>query len=95
MKVGIYNWLSDFLNICLTGGMEVYSNGSGHVTKMATVPIYGKNLKNLPGRATENRFFAGPDRFSFCKTNSVCIKRIIFGPKKHTLRIIYWPYYLD
>ena len=47
------------------------------------------------GRATENRIFAGPDRFLVCKTDSVCIKRIFFGPKKHTLRIIYWPNYLD
>ena len=49
----------------------------------------------FPTRATENRFFAGPDRFLLCKTDSVCIKRIFFGPKKHTLRIIYWPNYLD
>ena len=27
------------------GGTKVYSNGPGHVTKMAAVPIYGKNLK--------------------------------------------------
>ena len=27
------------------GGMKVYSNGSGHLTKMAAMPIYGKNLK--------------------------------------------------
>ena len=27
------------------GGMEVCSNGPGHMTKMATMPIYGKNLK--------------------------------------------------
>ena len=39
-------------------------------------------------RATENRFFASPDRFLVCKTDSVCIKCIFFGPKKHTLRII-------
>ena len=32
--------------------------------------------------ATENRFFAGSDRFLVCKTNSICIKRIFFGPKK-------------
>ena len=49
----------------------------------------------LANRATENRFFAGPDRFLVCKTDSVCIKRIFFGPKKYTLRIIYWPNYLD
>ena len=26
------------------GGMKAYSNGTGHLTKMAPVPIYGKNL---------------------------------------------------
>ena len=29
------------------GGTKVYMNGPGHMTKMATMPIYGKNLKNL------------------------------------------------
>ena len=33
-------------------------------------------------RATENWFFACPDRFLVCKTDSVCIKCIFFGPKK-------------
>ena len=28
-------------------GKKVYINGLGHMTKMATMPIYGKNLKNL------------------------------------------------
>ena len=28
------------------GGMKVYSNSPGHMTKMATMPIYGKNMKN-------------------------------------------------
>ena len=28
-------------------GRKVYSNGPGHMTKMAAMPIYGKNLKNL------------------------------------------------
>ena len=27
------------------GGKKVYINGPGHMTKMATMPIYGKNLK--------------------------------------------------
>ena len=27
------------------GGTEVCSNGLGHMTKMAAMPIYGKNLK--------------------------------------------------
>ena len=26
------------------GGTKVYSNGPGHMTKMATMPIYDKNL---------------------------------------------------
>ena len=29
------------------GGTKVYMNGPGHMTKMAAMPIYGKNLKNL------------------------------------------------
>ena len=28
-------------------GMKVYINGSGHMTKMAAMPIYRKTLKNL------------------------------------------------
>ena len=27
------------------GGTKVYINGPGHMTKMAPMPIYGKNLK--------------------------------------------------
>ena len=29
------------------GGTKICSNGQGHMTKMAAIPIYGKNLKNL------------------------------------------------
>ena len=28
------------------GGTKLCSNGPGHMTKMATMPIYGKNHKN-------------------------------------------------
>ena len=28
-------------------GTKVCSNGPGHITKIAAMPIYGKNLKNL------------------------------------------------
>ena len=28
-------------------GTKVYINGQGHMTKLAAMPIYGKNLKNL------------------------------------------------
>ena len=27
------------------GGTKVYENGPGHMTKMAAMPIYGKNFK--------------------------------------------------
>ena len=27
--------------------MKIYTNELGHITNMATMPIYGKNLKNL------------------------------------------------
>ena len=29
------------------GGTKVCSNGPGYITKMAAMPIYNKNLKNL------------------------------------------------
>ena len=29
------------------GGTKVCSNGQGHINKLAAMPIYGKNLKNL------------------------------------------------
>ena len=47
-----------------------------------SIYILWTNHSTVEPRATENRFFAGPDRFLVCKTDSVCIKRIFFGPKK-------------
>ena len=29
------------------GGTKIYSNRAGHMTKMAAMPIYGKNIKYL------------------------------------------------
>ena len=29
------------------GGMKLCSNGPGHMTKMAAMPIYSKNLKKI------------------------------------------------
>ena len=29
-------------------GMKIYTNELGHMTNMATLPIYGKNLKKSP-----------------------------------------------
>ena len=33
-----------YVEPCCEGGMKVYINGSGHMTKMAAMPIYGKTL---------------------------------------------------
>ena len=35
--------LSPYISYGGSSGMEVCSNGHGHTTKMATMPIYGKN----------------------------------------------------
>ena len=34
-----------YVEIPWVGGTKVYSNDLGHMTKMAAMPIYGKNLK--------------------------------------------------
>ena len=38
------------------GGTIVYINGLGHMTKMAAMPIYGKNLKKSSSPEPEGRF---------------------------------------
>ena len=38
----------------LDGGTKVCSNGPGHMTRMAAIPIYGKNIKKI--------FFSGTKR---------------------------------
>ena len=37
------------------GGKKVYINGLGHMTKMAAMPIYGKNLKKSSSLEPEVR----------------------------------------
>ena len=37
----------------LDGGTKVYSNGPGHMTEMAAMSIYGKNLKKIFLSGTE------------------------------------------
>ena len=41
------------------GGTRIYSNGPDHMTKMATMPIYGKNMKKF--------FFSGTKRLMTLK----------------------------
>ena len=38
------------------GGTKVYINGPGHMTKMAAMPIYGKNLKKSSSPEPGGRF---------------------------------------
>ena len=66
--------------------IPVFKNGTTYRCSLVYSQTYQVELgqPTLPARATENRFFAGSDRFIVCKTDSVCIKRIFFGPKKHT-----------
>ena len=33
--------------------MKIYTNELGHMTNMAAMPIYGKNLKNLLSRTNK------------------------------------------
>ena len=37
------------------GGTKVCSNGRGHLTKMAAMPIYGKNLKKSSSLEPKDR----------------------------------------
>ena len=36
-------------------GTKVCSNGPGHMTKMAAMPIYGKNMKNSSSLEPKSR----------------------------------------
>ena len=36
-----------YVELPLEGGTKVYINGLGHMTKMATTPIYGKNPSKI------------------------------------------------
>ena len=50
------------------GGTKVYINGPGHMTKMAAMAIYGKNLKKSSspepaGRFSQNLVFYGKVKF--------------------------------
>ena len=38
-------------------GMKIYINGTGHMTKMAAMPMYGKNLKISSSLETEVLLF--------------------------------------
>ena len=50
MKIKLY------MKILWVGGTKVCSNGLDHLTKMATMPIYGKNLKKYSSMESKDRW---------------------------------------
>ena len=36
-----------YVELPLGGGTKIHTNGLGHMTKMAAMPMYGKNLKDI------------------------------------------------
>ena len=66
-------------------GLSYENNiGKSYFWEVSNHSTQSDKKKIVVPRATENRFFAGSDRFLVRKTDSICIKRIFFGPKKKT-----------
>ena len=64
------------------GGMKVYSNGPGHMTKMATMPIYGKNLKKS----------SSPEPKGWWPWNMICSIRCSSTTKFIQMMTLSWPW---
>ena len=64
------------------GGMKVYSNCPGHMTKMTTMPIYGKNLKKS----------SSPEPKSQWPWNLVCSIRCSSTTKFVQMMTLGWPW---
>ena len=71
----------------LDGGTKVYSNGTGQMTKMAAMPIYGKNLKKSSSAEPkaddlENWYAASAARLlPILRQGQVCSLMLPYGKK--------------
>ena len=63
-------------------GMKIYTNEMGHMTNMATMPIYGENIKKS----------SSPEPIDWCPWNLVC--SIVYGSTTKIIQIMTlgWPW---
>ena len=62
--------------------MKIYTNELGHLTNMATMPIYGKNLKKS----------SSPEAIGQWPWNSVCCIVYASTTKVVQIKILGWPW---
>ena len=79
--INIQQYISELTDICFNWKLTKFEKKSINTDR--------------PAGLQKSNFLAGSDQFLVCKTDSICIKRIFFWSEKTTLRIIYWPNYLD
>ena len=65
------------------GGMKVCSNGPGQMTKLATMPIYGKNLKK-----------SSPEPKDWWPSNLICSIRYSCTTKFVEMMTLGWPWHI-
>ena len=59
-------------------GKKVYINGTGHMTKMATMPIYGKNISL---HLHTNLHFEEQVKIAKLMSHSICMVNNIFSSR--------------
>ena len=70
----------------LDGGTKVYSNSPGHLTKMATMPIYGKNLKKSSSLELKGLWPWNLVCSIWCLSTTKFVQRMTLGWPWHILR---------
>ena len=64
--------------------MKIYTNELGHITNMATMPIYGKNLKKS----------SSPEPIDRCPWNLVCSIVYAGATKIVQIMTLGWPWHI-
>ena len=72
------------MELLCDGGSKVCSNGPGHMTKMAAMPIYGKNLKKSYSLEPKGRW----------PWNLVCIIGCLSTTKFAQMMTLGWPWHI-